>query len=244
MSAPRYNYFAPAMPVPPLNEEESLFMVTNAQYAVRLKNRLLETPGAEPVARIISIGHMIALIIAQLMGIVNTLHQFVFGIHEHLVHRPEITDLVLELRNPQPEAPGPQLYHHVPQHSPPPPMPIPDDIPSPIMQQPPQPRMPTPGPSSTIIYRTTLRDTSFDPNDLPPLQYPPTPTPPSVPPKEIIDVDDPTQPWNQPLGSKLNPIWVRDFISRLRQIGIPTCNLCRKTGHLASRCKGKGKLQE
>ncbi|EFI27569.1 hypothetical protein CC1G_15605 [Coprinopsis cinerea okayama7 len=104
--------------------------------------------------------------------------------------------------------------------------------------------MPTPGPSSTIIYRAALRDTSFDPNDLPPLQYPPTPTPPSVPPKEIIDVDDPTQPWNQPLGSKLNPIWVRDFISRLRQIGIPTCNLCRKTGHLASRCKGKGKLQE
>ncbi|EAU83938.2 hypothetical protein CC1G_10343 [Coprinopsis cinerea okayama7 len=93
------NYLAPAMPVPPLNEEESLFMVTNAQYAVRLENRLLETPGAEPVARIVSIGHMIALIIAQLMGIVNTLHQFVFGIHEHLVHRPEITDLVLELRN-------------------------------------------------------------------------------------------------------------------------------------------------
>ncbi|KAG2001973.1 hypothetical protein CC2G_004826 [Coprinopsis cinerea AmutBmut pab1-1] len=61
---------------------------------------------------------MIALIIAQLMGIVNTLHQFVFGIHEHLVHRPEITDLVLELRNPQPEAPGPQLYHHVPQQPP------------------------------------------------------------------------------------------------------------------------------
>ncbi|KAG2015972.1 hypothetical protein CC2G_009189 [Coprinopsis cinerea AmutBmut pab1-1] len=149
------------MPVPPLNEEESLFMVTNAQYAVRLENRLLETPvrcfnSAESVASIVSIGHMIALIIAQLMGIVNTLHQFVFGIHEHLVHRPEITDLILELRNPQPEAPGPQLYHHAPQQSPPPPMPIPDDIPSPIMQQPPQPCMPTPGPSSIIIYRATL----------------------------------------------------------------------------------------
>ncbi|KAG2014016.1 hypothetical protein CC2G_010871 [Coprinopsis cinerea AmutBmut pab1-1] len=84
MSAPQYNYLAPAMPVPPLNEEESLFMVTNAQYAVRLENRLLETPGAEPVARIVSIGHMIALIIAQLMGIVNT-------IGDHRRRRPHPT---------------------------------------------------------------------------------------------------------------------------------------------------------
>jgi hypothetical protein len=111
------------------------------------------------------------------------------------------------------------------------------------------PRNATPSTSKPQEY-PVARAKSEDPNDFPIPSNPsvklekrttPIPLTPLGHRSNPIDVDGPMAPWN--IGSKENPIEIDEEgnVWGGYQIGIPTCALCGKPGHLALKCKGKAK---